>query len=104
MMSHPMPPVNHPAIFNRSTGSCQFIDPWMGYPHLCISTHKPLFWTGFPPCMPSESKPRLIDQQNRVAIPPEVLEALGADAGDYVVFEVEGGEVRLVKVRWVPDQ
>lgn len=52
----------------------------------------------------SEPKPRSIDPQNRVVLPPEVMRALNVDAGDYVTFEVSGHEVRLIKVRWVPDR
>ena len=48
----------------------------------------------------SESKPRAVDDQFRVVVPAEVREALGLDRGSYVVFEVEGREVRLVKVSW----
>lgn len=72
------------------------------------STHKNFSWGPYPEGMPAaarkDSKPRLIDQQNRVALPPEVLHALGAEAGDYVLFEVDGRTVRLVKVAWTPSR
>ena len=51
-----------------------------------------------------EPKPRSIDPQNRVVLPPEVLRALGVNTGDYVTFEVNGSDVRLLKVRWVFDK
>jgi bifunctional DNA-binding transcriptional regulator/antitoxin component of YhaV-PrlF toxin-antitoxin module len=51
----------------------------------------------------SEPKPRSIDPQNRIVLPPEALRALGAGAGDFVTFEIEGSNVRLRKIRWVPD-
>jgi bifunctional DNA-binding transcriptional regulator/antitoxin component of YhaV-PrlF toxin-antitoxin module len=47
-------------------------------------------------------KPRLIDRQNRVALPPEALSALGVKAGDYVTFEIEGKAVKILKVVWSP--
>lgn len=50
---------------------------------------------------PLEARPRVIDHQNRVALPPEVLRALGVGKGDYVAFEVAGEEVRLRRVRWI---
>lgn len=59
------------------------------------------------PTMPkktAEPRPRLIDRQNRVALPPEIMDALSVETGDYVAFEVEDGKVRLYKVRWVPDE
>lgn len=49
-------------------------------------------------------KPRLIDRQNRVALPPDVLAALKLEAGDYVVFEIEDGKARLHKVKWTPER
>ena len=51
-----------------------------------------------------DSKPRSIDPQNRVVLPPEVMRALGAATGDYVQFEIDGGSVRIHKVRWVVDR
>ena len=48
----------------------------------------------------AEPKPRLIDRQNRVALPTEVMKALEVKAGDYVAFHVEDAIVRLHKVRW----
>lgn len=56
-----------------------------------------------PPDSEPDVTPRRIDQQNRVALPPEILEVLDAEAGDYVTFEVEGGDVRVVKVKWVAE-
>lgn len=52
----------------------------------------------------SQSKPRSLDAQNRVVLPPEVLRAIGVTGGDYVTFEVDGSDVRLLKVRWVPER
>jgi bifunctional DNA-binding transcriptional regulator/antitoxin component of YhaV-PrlF toxin-antitoxin module len=51
-----------------------------------------------------DPRPRVIDHQNRVALPPEVLRALGVTTGDYVAFEVSGDDVRLQRVRWVVDR
>lgn len=51
-----------------------------------------------------EPKPRLIDRQNRVALPPEVLKALGVQSGDHVAFDIEGERVTIHKVRWVIDK
>jgi len=51
-----------------------------------------------------ESKPRLVDQQNRVSLPPEVLEALQVKAGELVAFSVDGKNVRLHKVLWRVDR
>lgn len=56
------------------------------------------------PAPPSDAKPRLIDHQNRVALPGEVMRALGVRSGDYVAFEIKDGEVRLRKVRWVVER
>ena len=53
---------------------------------------------------PTEPKPRSIDPQNRVVLPPEVMRALGVSTGDYVTFEISGGDVRIHKVRWVFDK
>jgi bifunctional DNA-binding transcriptional regulator/antitoxin component of YhaV-PrlF toxin-antitoxin module len=50
------------------------------------------------PARRKELKLRLIDQQNRVALPGNVLDALGAKAGDYVSFEISGRDVRVIKV------
>ena len=47
-----------------------------------------------------ETKPRLIDAQNRIALPSEVLQHLGVKAGDYVSLELVGGEVKVRRVRW----
>ena len=47
-----------------------------------------------------EPKPRLIDRQNRVALPPDVLKALDVKAGDHVAFEVNGKVVNIHKVKW----
>lgn len=44
--------------------------------------------------------PRLIDQQNRVALPKEVLEALQVSKGEHVTFQIENGKVTLHKVAW----
>jgi bifunctional DNA-binding transcriptional regulator/antitoxin component of YhaV-PrlF toxin-antitoxin module len=49
-------------------------------------------------------KPRIIDTQNRVLLPPEVLEALGAGPGDYVSFQVDGPRASIYKVRWLPEK
>lgn len=53
---------------------------------------------------PSDSRPRQIDAQNRVVLPSEVMRALGVANGDYVTFEIAGGDVRLHKVRWIVDK
>lgn len=57
---------------------------------------------GIPLCMVKgeEPKPRLIDRQNRVSIPPEALKALDVKPGDHVAFEVSGKTVTLHKVKW----
>lgn len=52
----------------------------------------------------SGAKPRAIDAQMRVILPPEVLQALDLEAGDFVGFELDGSDVRLRKVRWAPDR
>jgi hypothetical protein len=57
---------------------------------------------GCSPVRPSEAKPRLIDGHRRVILPQEVLDALGAHEGDYVSFAIQGKDVRLLKVKWVP--
>jgi hypothetical protein len=53
---------------------------------------------------PQEPKPRLIDRQNRVALPPDVLKALSVSSGDHVAFDIEGDRVAIHKVRWVIDK
>lgn len=50
---------------------------------------------------PQEPKPRLIDRQKRVALPPDVIKALGVQSGDHVAFEIDGERVTIHKVRWV---
>lgn len=52
---------------------------------------------------PTEPKPRAIDPQNRVVLPREVLRALDVRSGDFVTFEINGADVRIVRVRWVRD-
>lgn len=49
-------------------------------------------------------RPRVIDPQNRVVLPPEVMKSLGVRVGDHVSFEVDGFEVRLRRVRWVVER
>lgn len=59
------------------------------------------------PRRPEESagpKPRLIDGQNRVALPAEVMAALNVKSGDYIAFEVAGSEIKLHRVRWALDR
>jgi bifunctional DNA-binding transcriptional regulator/antitoxin component of YhaV-PrlF toxin-antitoxin module len=53
---------------------------------------------------PPGPKPRLIDRQNRVALPAEAMQALGVKAGDHVAFEVHGSEVRIHRVKWTLDK
>lgn len=50
-----------------------------------------------------ESQPRLVDQQHRVHIPNEILDALGVTPGkDYVQFTADGAHgIRIHKVRWI---
>jgi hypothetical protein len=55
-----------------------------------------------PPARRKELKLRLIDQQNRVALPPEALAALNAKSGDYVSFEINGREVKIIRVSVTP--
>lgn len=43
--------------------------------------------------------PRLVDQHMRVVLPKSVADALNVEAGGYVVFLVDGSEVRLRKVK-----
>lgn len=59
---------------------------------------------GMPARESGEPKPRLIDRQNRVALPPEVLRALQVKAGDYVSFDIDGAVVRIHKVKWVVEK
>lgn len=49
-------------------------------------------------------KPRIIDRQNRVALPADVMAVLGVKSGDYIAFDVDGNEVRLHRVRWALDK
>ena len=53
-----------------------------------------------------EPEPRRIDNQHRIHLPAEILNALDVKAGDYVAFRVEGKEreVAMFKVRWVPER
>lgn len=51
-----------------------------------------------------DPKPRLIDAQNGVALPSDVLDALGVESGDHVAFELESGRVTLHKVRWTVEK
>ena len=53
-----------------------------------------------PKAEPWESKPRVIDRQKRVALPSQVLDALGVESGDYLTFTVNGANVSLHRVRW----
>lgn len=41
-----------------------------------------------------------MDDRNRVAVPRQVLEALGVGPGDHVVFVIDDGGVRLRRVDW----
>lgn len=59
---------------------------------------------GVPRRVPQEPKPRLIDRQNRVALPQDVLKALDVQSGDHVAFDVDGDRVSIHKVRWVIDK
>lgn len=45
-----------------------------------------------------------MDARHRVALPREVMEELGVDAGGYVAFLRDDGEVRVVGVRFVPSR
>ena len=45
-------------------------------------------------------QPRLVDQHKRVVLPKDVLDSLGLDSGDYVVFGVEGDKAWIKKVKW----
>lgn len=49
----------------------------------------------------NQIRPRLIDPQRRVILPPEVMEALHVDIGDHVAFSIEDGMVRLHRVEFV---
>ena len=60
-----------------------------------MGRHSPIW---MPPV--SETKPRLIDQQSRVALPAEVLKALSVKRGDYVVFRVDKNEVKILRTKW----
>jgi bifunctional DNA-binding transcriptional regulator/antitoxin component of YhaV-PrlF toxin-antitoxin module len=53
---------------------------------------------GSPPDV-SDLIPRKIDPQNRIVLPPEILEALGAKKGDYLGYELSRDGVRLHLVR-----
>ena len=58
---------------------------------------------GLGPCVtPRKTKPqpRIIDARNRVALSPEAMKALDVETGDYVVVEVDGGEVKVRRVDW----
>ena len=50
-----------------------------------------------------DRRPRVLDAQKRIVLPPDVLEALGLRVGDFVTFDVDGSDVRLRRVRWVED-
>lgn len=50
-----------------------------------------------------KQKPRLVDQQNRVALPQEVLDHLQVGAGDFVIFTIDGKNVCVHKAKWVVD-
>jgi bifunctional DNA-binding transcriptional regulator/antitoxin component of YhaV-PrlF toxin-antitoxin module len=47
----------------------------------------------------AELIPRKIDPQNRIVLPPEVLEVLGAKAGEYLGYELGRDSVTLHRVR-----
>lgn len=49
-----------------------------------------------------DPKPKTIDPQNRVTIPPDVMEALNLKPGDFVTITAEDGHARIVPVKWVP--
>lgn len=40
----------------------------------------------------------MLDTQNRVIVPPEILETLGVGPGDYVAFRIEDDGVRFYRV------
>lgn len=42
---------------------------------------------------------RLIDDKNRVVIPPEMLKEVGIKQGDYVMIKKVGGKLQIVKVK-----
>ncbi len=71
-------------------------------PHIGESTHSIIGNLQIPHQMADAmtTKPRLIDGQNRVALPREVLDALGVERGDHVAFEVSGNRVRLLRATW----
>lgn len=49
----------------------------------------------------SQRKPRIVDGQNRVALPSEVRKALQIGPGDYIMFNIEGKKVVIRKTKWV---
>lgn len=49
----------------------------------------------------SSLKPRLIDTQNRIILPPEAMSYLKAKAGDYLAVTTDAAGVHLRKVEWV---
>ena len=48
--------------------------------------------------------PRIIDPSRRLILPEAVLDALGAEPGDYLGFVIEGKRVLLAKASWKLDQ
>lgn len=48
-----------------------------------------------------ESTLRRVDPQFRVSLPPEVRQALKVRKDDFVVFELNGADVRIKKARIV---
>lgn len=48
--------------------------------------------------------PRVIDTQQRVRIPNDVMDALGLEVGDHIGFEVAGDEARIFRVKWVREK
>jgi bifunctional DNA-binding transcriptional regulator/antitoxin component of YhaV-PrlF toxin-antitoxin module len=44
--------------------------------------------------------PRIVDPSRRLILPEAVLEALGAEPGDYLGFIIEGKRVVLAKASW----
>lgn len=53
---------------------------------------------------PAEPTPYKIDPQRRVRLPPEVLDALDAKAGDFVTFDIDGSSVKIHRVRLTVDR
>lgn len=51
-----------------------------------------------------DDRPRVIDHQKRVVLPNKVLRTLGVDPGDFVAFEIQDGEVKLRRVRWLVER